>query len=69
VGDVEGFKEGVEEGFVEAQAVLDVEGFIREAVAWEVDGDGPMGFGEGREDVAVEVAGGWEAVGEEDWGD
>ena len=41
-------------------------GFVGEAVAWEIEGDGAVGFGQCREDVAVEVAACWEAVEEED---
>ncbi len=43
-------------------------GFVGEAVAREIEGDGAVGFGQCREDVAVEVGAGWEAVEEEEDG-
>jgi hypothetical protein len=68
VVNVERVEEAFEDAFVEGEVVLGVEGFVREAVAREVDGDGAVGFGELRHDVAPQVGGGWEAVEEEDWG-
>jgi len=68
VADVERVEEAVEDVGVEVEAVADVERFAREAVAREVERDGALGLAELGEDVAVEVAAGWEAVEEEDWG-
>ena len=42
--------------------VDDVEGFIGEAVARQLDRDCTVGLAELGEDVAVEVRAGWEAV-------
>ena len=55
VADVERGEEAVEHVGVEVVVVRDVERFVGEAVAWEVERDGAVGFGELREDVAVEV--------------
>ena len=61
-------RKAVEHVGVEVVVVPDVERFVGEAVAWEVERDGAVGFGELGEDVAPEVGGSWEAVEEEDWG-
>ena len=67
--NVERVEETFEDVLEEGEVVVGVEGFVGEAVAWEVDGDGAVGFGENGEDVAVEVGACREAVEEEDWGD
>ena len=59
VADVERVEEAVEHVGEEVVVVRGVEGLVGEAVAWEVDGDEAVGFGEGGDDVAVEVGGDW----------
>ena len=58
----------VERVGIEVVVVREVERFVGEAVAREVERDGSVGLAELGEDVAVEVVAGWEAVEEEDWG-
>jgi hypothetical protein len=65
--DAEGIEQIIEGVGVEVEVVAGVEGFVGEAVAWEVEGDDAVGFGQRGDDVAVEVGAGWEAVEEEDW--
>ncbi len=66
VADAERVEECVERVGVEVVVVRGVEGLIGEAVARQVERDGAVGLAELGEDVAIEVAAGWEAVEEED---
>jgi hypothetical protein len=60
--DAEGIEQIIEGVGVEVEVVAGVEGFVGEAVAWEVEGDDAVGFGQRGDDVAVEVGAGWEAA-------
>jgi hypothetical protein len=60
--DAEGIEQIIEGVGVEVEVVAGVEGFVGEAVAWEVEGDDAVGFGQRGDDVAVEVGAGWKAV-------